>query len=367
MRQQSREGNLAATPLAGVLLSLWENKSSGRLWLKNADAEKTIYLYKGNLALTDSCLPEKEFQTGLVEKSLLPSQRAEEILQLARASEISFARALIEQQVLGPAQTWELMAEFWLDSLFPLFDWPQGQYIFDDSGEPPASQILMIIASLEVILQGVRRMSNFRLIEAALPAPFEILQVLSPGHAEILRLAPHEKYLLHLVRSGLKLEDLYEKSQLGKRETQKALFGMLQLGLVGPTQGRNKVRPTPEFSLGETEKIWTDFNDKCSYIYKYISKEIGPVGLNVLEKALDEVKRCFGPPLQNLELRPDGRIEIKPMPFLSFNLLPEESRQFFLRLLNEILVAEVLSVKKTLGNEHEAAIVRALERIGEGN
>ncbi len=367
MRPNSREGNLAATPFAELILSLWESKSSGRLWLKNGDTEKTVYLSKGNLALTETCLLAKEFQARLVENELLAASRAEEIFQLAEANKISFVQALVEQQVFGPAQTWELMADFWLNGLFPLFDWAQGQYLFDDSGEPPPSQVLMIIGSLEFILQGLRRMTNFRLIEEALPAPFEPLQVLSPGYASLLRLAPHERYILNLVRSGLSLEDLYKKSQLGKKETKKTLFGMLQLGLVGHVQGRNKARPTPEFYLGDTEKIWAEFNDQCAYIYKYLSKEIGPVGLNVLEKALEEVKGRFQPPLQNLELRPDGRVEIKPMPLLSLNLLTEEGRRFFLRLLNEILLAEVLTVKKTLGNEHEGALIRALERIREGN
>lgn len=367
MRNPLKEGNLASTPLPQLLLWHWENKASGRLSLNNGEAEKTLFLYKGNPAITESSLSAKEFQTVLVAKSLLTPEQAEEILLELEASNMSFARALIERGLLNPTRAWELMAEFWLDRLFPLFDWAQGQYVFDDSHQPQGAQILMTVPSLEFILEGMRRMTNFRLIEAYLPSEPETLQVLSPYHAELLRLAPHEKYVLHLLRSVSRLEELYSQSQLGKKETKKVLFCLLQLELVGVAPLRTKLRPATEFSPLESEKIWADFNDKCSYIYKYISKEIGPVGLSVLEKALDEVRTRFGPPLQNMELRTDGRIDLKPMPFLSLNLPAEENRRSFLRLLNEILVAEILVVKKTLGNEHEAALIRNLERIGEGN
>jgi hypothetical protein len=36
-----------------------------------------------------------------------------------------------------------------------------------------------------------------------------------------------------------------------------------------------------------------------------------------------------------------------------------------LRDLNEILISEILAVKKNLGHEHEAILINNLERIGE--
>ncbi len=108
-----------------------------------------------------------------------------------------------------------------------------------------------------------------------------------------------------------------------------------------------------------------DFSDRCAYIFRYISKEIGPVATNVLEKALDEVRARLAPPLQSLELRSDGRVELKPFPVAALNAGQSESRRALLDSLTEILVAEVLAVKKTLGNDHEAAVIRGLEKVGE--
>ena len=46
------------------------------------------------------------------------------------------------------------------------------------------------------------------------------------------------------------------------------------------------------------------------------------------------------------------------------SLFSEEDRKVLLRDLNEILAAEVLAVKKTLGNEHESALIENLKEQG---
>jgi hypothetical protein len=365
MNENSWRGNFAATPLPQLLFRIWERKKSGHLRIQREEVEKNLCFSKGNLALAEGFFSEEDFQMKLMFTHILNSQQVEEGTSFARENKISFPRALVECGLLSPSRVWEILAEFWREDLIPLFDWPQADFVFDSSAKLPEAQIFTVASTLELILQGIRQTKNFSLIEAFLPPETESLQILLPAHADILKLDAHEKYVLNLIQHSPRLQDLYALSQVGKKETQRVIFTLLHLGLAGISQQKNKVKPSPEFSSGGLEKIWSDFNDKCSYIFKYTSKEIGPVALNVLEKALDDIRSRLGPPLQGLELRADGRIEFKPFPLMSLNLYHEESLRNFIRVLNEILVAEVLAVKKTLGNAHEAAVVKNLERIGE--
>jgi len=315
--------------------------------------------------LVEGSFSERDFEIKLMLSHILNSQQVEEGASYARENKVSFPRALVECGLLPPSRVWEILAEFWTEDLIPLFDRPRAEYVFDSNSNLPQARIFTVVSTLEFILQGIRRMKNFSLIEVGLPPDIESLQILSPAYADIFQFDAPEKYVLNLIRQTPRLQEVYALSQLGKKETQRVIFGLLHLGLAGLSQQKNKVKPPSELSSAGMEKIWSDFNDKCSYIFKYISKEIGPVALNVLEKALDEVRARLGPPLQGLELRDDGRIEFKPFPLLSLSLYNEESLKNFIRVLNEILVAEVLAVKKTLGNAHEAAVVRNIERIGE--
>jgi len=360
-------GNLAAAPVAQLLFRFWERKTSGRLRIQAGGAEKKLRLLKGDLALAEDFCSETGFAQRLIHNEILTGPQVEETANYARVNKISFFRALIERGLLSPSRAWEMLTDFWQEDLAPLFDWRQGDYVFEAGSNLPEAEVLAVAFTPEFIIRGIRGMKNFGLIESSLPAGGDSLRVLSPSYADTLKLDPHERYILGLLQHTPRLQDLYAQSQLGKQETQRVIFAFLQVGLAGlPQQKNNKAKPLPEFSSAGLEKIWSDFNDKCSYIFKYISKEIGPVALNVLEKALDEVRAKLGPPLQGLELRGgDGRIEFKPFPVVSLNLYNEENFRNFLLFLNEILMAEVLAVKKTLGNAHEAAVVKNLERIGE--
>lgn len=115
----------------------------------------------------------------------------------------------------------------------------------------------------------------------------------------------------------------------------------------------------------EFDKIVDVFNDKFSYIYKYISKELGPVAFNVVEKCLEETKFHLSPLFREIKFDAEGRIEINSIPKANITFASGEAKMNLIKDLNEILAAEVLVVKKNLGNEHESLLIKNLEKIGE--
>lgn len=356
---------MALIPFPRILYETWKNEDTGRLRIRGDGVERSASFVKGDLALADGYFSNALFLKTLLSKQLLSSLQAEECERYAREKGLSYPRSLIERGLLSAPTVWESLAESWRTEFLAVFDWPSAELDFQAAAAPRDAQVYATFTTPSVILSGIREMKNHNLIEAFLPAETESLQVLPPGPLDELQLTPHETHVLRALRQTPRLADLYASSQAGKRETQKAVYAFLSLGLAGPSPAPGAAKAAPEFSSAGLEKTWSSFNDKCTFIHKYISKEIGPVGLSVLEKALEEVRARLTPPFQGLDLRSDGRIEFSPFPLMSLILSNQETRQNFIRLLNEILVAEVLAVKKTLGNAHEAAVVRSLEKIGE--
>jgi len=209
-------------------------------------------------------------------------------------------------------------------------------------------------------------MSNESLFSRQLPGESETVQSLDPSALDGLELAPHEVYLLGLLAPARPVADLVAASDLGERETRRLLFVFIILGLAGSRPPKPKTaRLGAEMSLADMDKVFGAFNTKCSFIFKYMSKEIGPVALSVIGNSLDDVRARLDPAFQGLELKEDGRIELKSFLKASMNIIGEDNRRSLLRSMDEILVAEVLAVKRTLGPAHESALVRSLERIGE--
>jgi len=367
MAEESWRGSLTTTSFPQVIFRIWEKHDSGRLLVQSEGSERSLFFINGDLALAEGSFSGEGFLKRLLSAHTLTALQAEECAGFARENHVAYPRALVEKGIIPPSRVWESLAEFWMEELFSVFDWPRGDLTFDPTLTVSGAQVYALVPAPAVVLRGIRRMKRVDLIGAYLPAETEAVQVLAPAYADHLHLAAHEKHVLGILRATPRLSDLYAQSQLGKRETQKAVFAFLTLGLAGLSPTPNLAKPSPELSSAGLEKIWTDFNDKCSYIYRYISKEIGPVGLSVLEKSLEEIRARLAPPFQGLELRADGRVEFSPFPLMSLTLFTEDAKKQFIRVLNEILTAEVLAVKKTLGNVHEAGVVKSLERIGESN
>ena len=367
MAEESWRGNLTTTSFPQVIFRIWEKRDSGRLMVQNEEAEKSLCFINGDLALAEGTFSGEGFLKKLLSIRVLTALQAEECAGFARENNISYPRALIERGMIPPSRAWESLAEFWMEELFSVFDWTRADLSFNPGSTVSNAQVYALVPTPAIVLRGIRRMKKPELIGAFLPAETEALQLLSPAHADQLHLAPHEKHVLGILQVTPRLSDLYAQSQAGRWETQKTVFAFLTLGLAGLSPTPNLVKPAPELSSAGLEKIWTEFNDKCAYIYRYISKEIGPVGLSVLEKSLEDVRARLAPPFQGLELRADGRVEFSPFPLMSLTMFTEETRKQFIRVLNEILTAEVLAVKKALGNAHEAGVIKSLERIGESS
>jgi hypothetical protein len=367
MAEETWRGSLAATPFPQVIFRIWEKRDSGRLTVQSEAGQRSLFFINGDLALAEGSFSGEAYLKRLLATHSLTALQAEECSAIAREAKISYPRVLIERGVIPPSRAWESLAEFWMEELLSVFDWAPADLTFDPGSTVSGAQVYALVPTPAIVLRGIRRMKRVDLIVGFLPTETEALQLLSPAHADHLHLAPHEKHVLGILRVTPRLGDLYAQSQLGKWETQKAVFAFLTLGLAGLSPASNPAKPSPELSSAGLEKIWAEFNDKCSYIYRYISKEIGPVGLSVLEKSLEEIRARLAPPFHGLELRADGRVEFSPFPLMSLTLFTDEARKQFIRVLNEILTAEVLAVKKTLGNAHEAGVIKSLERIGESN
>jgi hypothetical protein len=106
--------------------------------------------------------------------------------------------------------------------------------------------------------------------------------------------------------------------------------------------------------------VLESFNQMYEHIFKYMVREVGPIAENVLEKYVASLRDSRKDVFAGLKLMKDGTID-GAIVEKNLNRFPEDQRRAILvDALNELLYAELLAVKRTLGSEHEAALIRAL-------
>jgi len=361
----SEEFTLA--PIARILAEVWRQGLSGSLYVKADGVPKCLSFERGAIVLDAVSFEEKDFLRFLLttgEVDLIALTRVEDF---AQKHGVAVLRALVETPLIAPARLWSLLETYAREEALSLFEAGEAGREFHVRSGPPGRVLVGPIDVPGLVLEGTRRLANPSVVDAFLPPDGETMRRLPFNAPGAVDLSLTERYVLGLLDPPKTLAEICDASEAGRAETRRVLFAFLCLGLAGTAGLKPKTARLPsDLSLAGMDRILGLFNAKCSFIFKYISKEIGPVAYSVVEKALEEVRGRLDPVLQSAELKPDGRLEPRSLLKVNANIIGDESRRSLLRSMDEVLAAEVLAVKRTLGPAHESALVRGLERIGEG-
>lgn len=356
-------GDLSESPYPFVLQRIWKSRRSGRLKIIENQKDWNIDFSDGNLCISSHSFDDEALSESLVGMDLLEKTLQKRCLQLAQEKKIPIATALLELEIVSSAELWELIEIAVMKDLFLLFDLPKGEYFFDTETLPEKHELLMFVFTPDFILEGIRQMKNNKIIQKHMLPLEKKIQTFSPPYLNQIHLNQPERYLYHAIEIQPTLKDLLETNLLGEKEGQRVFLSLHCLGLVGLSDTKKQNHPALEISHAELHRLLESFNNKCSYIFKYISKEIGPAAFSVLEKSLEDIRSRLSPLSQDLRFDANGKIESNSILKAASSLPAKNIKKTIIKDLNEILDAEILAVKKTLGNSHESALVKNLEKI----
>ncbi|HEV7500480.1 MAG TPA: DUF4388 domain-containing protein, partial [Vicinamibacteria bacterium] len=268
-------------------------------------------------------------------------------------------KVLVEMGALSPKDLWEGVQFQVKEIVYTVFQWDDGQFHFEESSLPEKERITVDLDIQDLILAGLRRVDAGGRVQARFPEGDAVLERATPDVPAALE--PYEIHVLKLIDAERSVLDICRESEIGDNETLKTLYSLLSTG-VARVKGRKVVTLDQDFVPVDTiYSVLDSFNQMYEHIFKYMVREVGPIAENVLEKYLgtlrDGRKEVFG----GVKLQKDGTLDISVIE-RNLNKFPEEQRRSLLvDGLNELLYAELLAIKRTLGAEHEAAIVKALK------
>jgi hypothetical protein len=356
----------ARAPVARVVAEIWRQGLSGSLYVQDGGVPKCLSFERGALVLDSVSFEEKDFL-----RFLLTTGRAD-LIALARVEDHaqrtgrSALRALIETSLIAPEALWDLLRAHAREEALSLFAGAAAEREFHTRSGPPARIYVEAIDVPGLLLEGARRLTDDAALDRILPAGDEVVRRLPAFSADAYALSLPERYVLGLLDPPKTLDEIAAESDAGAAVTRRALYALILLGLAGTVGSKPKTaRLGGDLALAAMDRILASFNAKCVFLFKHVSKEVGPVAFNLIAKALAEIRGRLDPAFQSAELKPDGRLEIKTPLRVNANIVGDECRRSLLRSMDEILAAEVLVVKRTLGPDQETAVVRNLERLGE--
>jgi hypothetical protein len=259
---------------------------------------------------------------------------------------------------LSPDELWWAVQTQVREIVFSVFQWDEGEFHFEESVLPEREKITVDLDVTGLVLEGIRRMDLAAALRGREPDGYLVVERGDRPVEGLLH--PWEEHVLSLVDGERSVIELCHESEVGEGQTQKAVYAFLCTGIVR-ARGRKVRALDQDFVPEDTPLAVLDtFNRMYRHVLGYMVREVGPIAENVLAKYLNTVRDSRPDVLQGVSLRKDGSLDEAAVE-RNLGRLPEERRRpALIDALNELLYAELLAVKRTLGSDHEAAIVRDL-------
>lgn len=234
-------GSLGEATLADVLQLLALGRKTGCLSVFEGQNFGRIYLHAGRVA-SATIINRKDrlgdilLRNGVIDRNTLQaavdrqdSQRSVRLGQLLVAAG-AISRGELERYIAIQVE----------EAIYYLFTWTSGAFHFEPGVAPESSDIILSLNPERLLLEGARRVDEWAVIRRKVPSTDLVFGVTADPAPVPDELTAEQRTILSLADGIRTVRELVELSGLLDFEGCRALFGLVQAGLVSPI-GR---RPT---------------------------------------------------------------------------------------------------------------------------
>lgn len=363
------EGQIPDIDFPTILYQIHKHSISGILTITTEEFEKSIKIRNRRALFCWSNLPGDSLGEFLKREKRISAEDLQSANQMMKRKNCRLGRALLELRLLDSDSLWQTIQDHLKGIFFSLLYVPRGSYKVHMDREEFQENITLDIDILNLLLEGLRQNDAKEFISFKLKGIARLYWQPSDLISH-LQLKAYELHVLDLVKRISSVKKIKEKCELLSAQTDRILYMFLCLEILSttPREEREKSAVKEEITTSSTFKSFEEaighYNVKYEYIYKLLSKEIGPISLSILSKGVEEILEDLPAYMQKIQFNGDGTIKedviLKALWYNDF----EKSIGEFLRALEEILYTEIYVARKHLGIESEKQILQWLKEIG---
>ncbi|MBI3805090.1 MAG: DnaJ domain-containing protein [Nitrospirae bacterium] len=254
-----REGHLAS-----IFSSLQKKQATGILRVRLNDVEKTVYMSEGKIIFATSRYPDDRLGLLLLKRGKLTYLQYETVVQIYEASlrdnpRLRQGTILLKQGFLTPKELYDAVMAQATEIILGLFTWTDGDYQFKECLLPSRELITLNISTATLILQGIRRITDWTRLAGGLP-PFDRILQLTKDPKELFQmvhLEPDETALLSRL-NGMTIRELLIGSSLPAFETLRLLYFFVSVGIAEVTESTPESFSSWEERYSTTQRIITE-------------------------------------------------------------------------------------------------------------
>lgn len=228
-------GNLNTVAFSDILQLLSQGKKTGALAVSKGPLKKEVFFKNGNIVYATSANDQEDLLGNLLlKRGKISKPDLERAISLHKSTGKKLGITLIELNLFSREEVVAALKLQIEEIVYNLFGWNEGEFLFYEGKAPSANQILTELPTSSVILEGARRIDEWVEIQKALPAAHLPLKLCSDPkvRGEEVTLSIDQLVVMSLIDGNRSYPEILRSSPLGEFVTSKALFQLVQNGLV---------------------------------------------------------------------------------------------------------------------------------------
>ncbi len=357
----SIRGRLRPLSIVDVLEFLGSLNRVGLLTLGSGGVSVRIHLRRGRVVHAASTRDADRLIDFLVRRGILGDEDHARLLRLVAEGE-RVGKALVACGALTPRVLMEERRRQVREIVLSTFEWGDGTYEFAEGEEPDPESVAVEIDIREIVVEGIRSLAMSTLFRARLATRDWIYEPVAAADRKAeIGLEPHEQYVLDLVDGRRDIGALIALSEFPEEETLRVLFLLDRTGRVARCPAHAAHESGQDEATGE---ILLYYNRMFERIHGALMTEAGPIARELLERSLDDLRPGHPALLRHARIGGDGTLEPGVLEEALLEVRAPARRETLVRVLNEVLYAQLLVLRRTLGEAGERRVLRTFPRTG---
>ncbi len=230
--QQQLKGNINIMAFADILQWISQGQKTGTLEIKGNKFTKEICFESGNIIATSSTNPREYLGQFLISYGKITEEGLKSVLDEQEKSEHMLGWILVKDNILSENEMklfLKLKAE---ESLYDIFLWEEGEFQFVENKTLEKEYIKISLNPTTIILEGVRRVDEWKRIHKVIPDSTYIPVVNVEAVIEALPLSTNVTKLLRAVNGKKNVENISMEFRSSNFVVFKNLFECYQKGYI---------------------------------------------------------------------------------------------------------------------------------------
>ncbi len=228
-------GNLKTVSFPDILQLLASGKKSGLLEVKTTSRQKEIAFKNGNIVHASSVNSSEDLLGNmLLQRGKISKADLERAITLHKQTGRQLGTTLIDMDLFDKKEITECLRLQIEEIVYNLFSWREGEFIFHEGATSKQAPFLVELSTMNVIMEGTRRIDEWMEIQKVLPPDNVLLAVVkSPKvNREEIVLSLEEFRILALINGDRTLPDLVNLSPMGEFVTYRAVYRLILNKLI---------------------------------------------------------------------------------------------------------------------------------------